>query len=411
MRHATLLLTVSVLAVLVASMPAVAEWTESGKLTASDAAEGDWFGRSVAISGNTAIVAAFNDDDGGDLSGSAYLFNTTTGEELFKLTASDADEGDNFGCSVAISGNTAIVGAWANDDAGYRSNSGSAYLFNITTGEELFKLTASDASARDNDQFGCSVGISGNTAIIGAHRQSSLGQYSGAAYLFDVTSGEELYKLTASDTGGGDRFGCSVAVSGNTAIVGAFANDDHSGSAYLFDVTTGEEYPHKLTASDAAVSDYFGDSVAISGNTAIVGAHGNDDGGNHSGSAYLFNITTGEELFKLTASDAAASDAFSNHSVGISGNTAIVGAFGSRSAYLFNITTGEELFKLTASDAAASRSFGYSVGISGNTAIVGAFGSAYVFVPEPSTLALFGTGSIALLFWAWRWRRSHRRLP
>ncbi len=162
-------------------------------------------------------------------------------------------------------------------------------------------------------------------------------------------------------------------------------------------------------ASDATAADDFGYSVAISGNTAIVGAHGNDDVGLESGSAYLFDITTGNQLAKLTASDAAARDWF-GRSVAISDNTAIVGAYGDGggSAYLFDITTGNQLAKLTASDAATDDLFGYSVAISGNTAIVGACfdddagdwsGSAYLFegVPEPATLGLVLLGGLALL--------------
>ncbi|MEX2214306.1 MAG: PQQ-binding-like beta-propeller repeat protein [Phycisphaeraceae bacterium] len=312
------------------------------KLTASDAAAGDQFGFSVAVSGNTAIVGAFGDDDAGFNSGSAYLFDATTGNQLFRLTASDAAAFDEFGRSVAISGNTAIVGAPGNADAG--NASGSAYLFDITTGNQLFKLTASDAAG--TDVFGTSVAISGNTAIVGARQDDDGGSQSGSAYLFDITTGSQLFKLTASDAALGDQFGNSVAISGNTAIVGAVLDDDDggfsSGSAYLFDISTGNQL-FKLTASDAAGSDFFGSSVAISGNTVIVGAHLNDDAGSQSGSAYLFDITTGNQLFKLTASDAAAGDQFGN-SVAISGNTAIVGAFrdddpgrsDSGSAYLFS---------------------------------------------------------------------------
>ena len=153
---------------------------------------------------------------------------------------------------------------------------------------ETAKLTAADAAA--NDQFGFSVAISGNIAIVGAHRDDDAGTDSGSAYLFDVTTGNQLFKLTALDAASADNFGRSVAISGNIAIVGARLNDDggaNSGSAYLFDVTTGNQL-FKLTASDAAASDFFGESVAISGNTAIVGALFNDDAGSDSGSAYLF---------------------------------------------------------------------------------------------------------------------------
>jgi len=312
------------------------------KLTASDATVDDRFGVSVAISGNTALVGAVGDDDGGSASGSAYLFDVTTGNQIAKLTASDAALGDEFGVSVAISGNTALVGARFDDDGGIAS--GSAYLFDVTTGNQTARLTASDAAL--GDEFGVSVAISGNRALVGARFDDDGGSFSGSAYLFDVTTGNQIAKLTASDATAGDWFGSSVAISGNTALIGAVADDDRgslSGSAYLFDVTTGNQIA-KLTASDAAEGDVFGSSVAISGDTALVGAWGDDDGGNNSGSVYLFDVTTGNQIAKLTASDAAGGDLF-GFSVAISGNAALVGANGdddagdaSGSAYLFKST-------------------------------------------------------------------------
>lgn len=387
------------------------------KLNASDAAE-DNFGRSVAISGDTAIVGAFRDDDAcpgdnGCDSGSAYLFDVKTGEELFKLTASDAAAGDLFALYVAISGDMAIVSARNDDEACPNDpdcNSGAAYVFDVTTGEEKFKLTASDAAA--GDRFG-RPSINGNTAIVGASGWISR-DGAGAAYVFDLTTGEELLKLTASDGAGrsdspgsgGDNFGASLSISGNIAIVGAPWNDDagqSSGSAYLFDLTTGEEL-FKLTASDAEPGDqFFGRSVAISGNTAIVGAFGDDDAcpsnpACDSGAAYLFDVTTGEELIKLTASDASITqngDGF-GWSVGISGNTAIVTApLGSARAFLFDTVTGEELAKFPST---ALFGFGGSAAISGNTAIVGQsdretawlFDASRNVVPEPADLNLDG---------------------
>jgi len=380
------------------------------KIVASDGAADDYFGYSVAISGNYAIVGAYQDDDNGTDSGSAYIFNVTTGAELHKLVPSDGAANDIFGISVAIDGNYAIVGARQDDDNG--SNSGSAYIFNVTTGAELHKLTASDGVAGDN--FGHSVAIDGNYAIVGARQDDDNGTTSGSAYIFNVTTGAELHKLLASDGASYDYFGNSVAISGNYAIVGARYDDDNgsnSGSAYIFNVTTGAEL-HKLTASDGAADDYFGESVAISGNYAIVVAYADDDKGSNSGSVYIFNVNTGAELHKLTASDGAESDYF-GISVAIDGNYAIVGAHadddkgsGSGSAYIFNVQTGAELHKLVASDGAASDQFGISVAISGIYTIVGArmdddnganSGSAYIFTgtlisPDAYALNVNGDG-------------------
>ena len=272
---------------LLATAAPAATFTET-KLTASDGATSDVFGSSVAISGNIAIVGAVGNRDAGINSGSAYLFDVTTGTQIAKLTASDGATSDSFGNSVAISGNIAIVGAQYNDSAG--NNSGSAYLFDVTTGTQIAKLTASDAT-RD-DYFGRSVAISGSTAIVGAFGNDDAGEHSGSAYLFDVITGSQIAKLTASDAGLGDAFGISVAISGSTAIVGAHNKGPRfRGTAYLFDVTTGAENA-KLAASDGALHDAFGISVAISGSTAIVGAPADDDAGDNSGSAYLYPSDT-----------------------------------------------------------------------------------------------------------------------
>jgi hypothetical protein len=393
------------------SLPALAvSSVELHKLTASDANANDLFGRSVAISGTTAIVGAMGDYNAGIRSGSAYLFDFSDLCSIIetKLTASDAATGDRFGESVAISGTTALVGVWLDDDAG------SAYLYDFSDPCNITetKLTASDAVTLD--EFGISVAISGTTALVGAWLDDDAGSASGSAYLFDFSDPCSIIetKLTASDAATGDYFGFSVAISGTTAIVGAMGDDagSHSGSAYLFDFSDPCSITEiKLTASDAAELDYFGYSVAISGSTALVGACGNDDAGGQSGSAYLFDAATGSQIAKLTASDAAANDLF-GFSVAISGTTALVGAYSdddacpgnincnSGSAYLYDFSDPCSIIeiKLTASDAAAVDLFGESVAISGATAIVGASwdynagirsGSAYLFGPCPYIIA------------------------
>ena len=377
------------------------------KLLPDDGAAEDHFGVSVAISGAMAIVGVWDDDDDGSGSGSAYLFDTTTGKQIAKLLADDGAAEDFFGTSVAICGppgkEVAIVGAGGDDDNG--SFSGSAYLFDTTTGRQIAKLLPNDGAAFD--QFGWSVAISpdgiGTTAVVGAYRDDDNGTDSGSAYLFDTTTGKQTAKLLPDDGAAYNFFGANVAISGATAIVGAHLHDDNgtwSGAAYLFDITTGRQTA-KLLPNDGAAFDRFGGSVAISGATAIVGAGGDDDNGSGSGSAYLFDISdpaNPRQLFKLLPNDGAAADGFGVF-VAISGATAIVGAShdddnGSiaGSAYLFNTTTGRQIAKLLPNDGAAFDYFGSSVGISpdgiGTTAIVGALGnddngtdsgSAYLF--------------------------------
>ena len=371
------------------------------KLLPDDGAPFDHFGCSVAISGPTAIVGALDDDDNGTASGSAYLFDTATGRQIAKLLPNDGAAGDFFGRSVAISGAIAVVGASRDDDNG--NDSGSAYLFDTTTGRQIAKLLPDDGA--EGDFFGWSVAISGTTAVVGAWVDDDNGASSGSAYLFDATTGRQLAKLLANDGAAGDSFGLSVAISGATAIVGAYRDDDkgtNSGSAYLFDTTTGRQIA-KLLADDGASGDQFGRSVAISGTTAIVGAVTDNDNHTGSGSAYLFDTTTGDQIAKVLPDDGAADDFF-GYSVAISGDTAIVGAYlddedgsTSGSASIFQRDFGGpnnwgQVVKLTASDAAAIDWFGFSVAISGapgkGIVIVGALadddnggnsGSAYLF--------------------------------
>ena len=380
---------------------------EDIKLFAQDGAEGDSFGNSVSVSGDTAIVGAQFDDDNGSQSGSAYLFDINTGAQLAKLLPTDNAAGDRFGRSVGISGDTAIVGAQSDDDNGF--NSGSAYLFDIIIGAQIAKFLPKDGAAEDH--FGESVAICGSTAIIGARYDDDNGTDSGSAYLFDINTGEQIAKLLPPDGAAGDNFGFSVAISGDIAIIGAGADDDNgsaSGSAYLFDINTGVQIA-KLLPSDGATGDNFGISVAISGDIAIVGATANDDNGSYSGSAYLFDINTGAQIAKLLPTDNDAGDWF-GRSVDISGDIAFVGAHSdddkgtnSGSAYHFNVNTGAEIAKLLPLDGAEGDWFGKSVAVSGDTAIVGAqfdddngseSGSAYLFnlsqgKPEVAELAAF----------------------
>ena len=375
------------------------------KLLADDGAQFDQFGVSVAISGASTIVGAWLDDDNGDRSGSAYLFDTTTGVQIAKLLPDDGAALDLFGISVAISGATVIVGADEDNDNG--SLSGSAYLFDISDPAnpiQTAKLLADDGAV--DDVFGHSVAISGATAIVGARKDDDNGSDSGSAYLFDISDPKnpvQIAKLLADDGAAGDEFGWSVAISGDVAVVGADGDQDNgfdSGSAYLFDTTTGRQIA-KLLPDDGGAQYSFGWSVAISGPTAIVGSPSDDGNGEQSGSAFLFDTTTGRQITKFLPDDGAAGDIF-GVSVAIRGATAIVGAWGdddnglnSGSAYLFDISDPAnpvQIAKLLANDGAAHDQFGISVAISDapgqEAAIVAAHhdddngknsGSAYVF--------------------------------
>ena len=224
---------------------------------------------------------------------------------------------------MSISGDTALVGAFGDDDAGYET--GSAYIF-VRTGNswsQQAKLTANDAAA--HDYFGVSVSISSDTAVIGADGDDDAGDSSGSAYIFVRTgnSWSQQAKLTASDAAAGDSFGESVSISGDTALVGALYDDDGgdgSGSTYVF-VRTGNSWSQqaKLTASDGAAHDLFGFSVSISGDTALVGALYDDDGGDDRGSAYVFATAPDLQVAKSNnTSDSVTLDASFNWTVEVS---------------------------------------------------------------------------------------------
>lgn len=377
--------------------------TPNHLLVANDGAPRDELGISVGIAENLAIAGAWQAHSGG--SGDAYVFDPLTGQQIVKLIANDGAFGDQFGYAVSISGNTALVSSHL-ATVGGNSGQGAAYLFNATTGQQLFKLTASDGSA--NDFFSWqAVALSGNTALIGA-KEDQIGANSkqGSAYLFNTTNGQQTAKLVASDGATEDRFGYTVALSGNRALISADQSlNGGTGKAYLFDATTGQELL-KFTSNDGAIGDSFGASVALSANYALIGAVYDDIGSNvDQGSAYLFDINTGQTLFKFTANDGAAGDFFGS-AVALSGNLAFITANNADvggnphqgAAYVFDITTGLQVAKFTAPSSEANDRFGWSIAALGNTVVTGAIaddvgsnidqGSAYTFTvvstPEPA---------------------------
>lgn len=376
-------------------MPAAAEFGgELFKLAPADPGGLREFGVDVAVNGNTAIVGATGNyfQHQPNLPGAAFLFDMTTGQEIRKLTASQIDGSDLFGSAVALADNIAIVGSPA--DIGF----GAAFLFDVATGQQMHKVTAPNPVRRD--EFGASVAISGNLAVVGAPTAAE----TGFAVVFDVTTGEMLKELNPSDSPQWARFGADVAVDGNLAIVGA-PNDPHlgygSGSVYVFDLTTGNELM-KLIPSDAREGQLFGVSVAINGDRALIGASG--EGCCEPGGAYLFDLTTGTQLMKL-ASNAAPYvepqlpgnkhyDRF-GRSVALYDRFALVGAPGdnehareSGAMYLYDASTGDLLHKFKAAAASEFEWFGGSVAMSDKVILEGndpekTFGRAYVFSLAP----------------------------
>jgi len=350
-------------------------WIQQAQLTATDGAAGDLFGISVALSGDTALVGANSDDVGANTNqGSAYVFTRSgsTWTQQAQLTATGGAGGDNFGVSVALSGDTALVGA-NSDDVGANTNQGSAYVFTRsgTTWTQQAQLTATGGAAGDN--FGISVALSGDTALVGANFDTVGANASqGSAYVFTRSGSTWTQQAQLTATGGAtnDNFGVAVALgggAGDTALVGA-ASDDvganaNQGSAYVF-TRSGSTWTQQaqLTATNGAAGDFFGFSVALgggAGDTALVGAYADDVGANiDQGSAYIFTRSgsTWTQQAQLTAIDGAASDNF-GVSVALgdgAGDTALVGA------YLDNVGTNANqgsawTFPLAADDFAGAR--------------------------------------------------------
>ena len=363
------------------------------------------------ISGNNALVGAPNADGSaaGD-AGAAYMFRYDGSQwpEQGWLTASDGLEGDEFGSAVATDGRLALVGApFADVPGGF--NPGAAYVYRWDGSQwvEQAKLTASDSASLDN--WGRSVALHGLTALVGGPQATVDGKFdAGAVYVWqwDGTEWVEQAKLIASDGEQGDQFGWSVALSGNTALVGARSDEVggnlFAGSAYIFRRSGGVwSEQANLTASDAVSFDWFGESVAISGNTALVGAWMDDfDGKIDAGSAYAYGWDGSQwvEQAKLTASDGETDDWF-GRSVSVSGNTALVGAsvggsIDEGSAYVFrwdgSVWTEQAIIiTVEGGQGQTFDLFGRSVAIDGRLALVGASGVsngdglAYAYRWEP----------------------------
>ena len=266
--------------------------TEMAELQAGDAAPGDAFGSAVAVNGEHALIAARLSDGDGTSSGSVYAFrrNGDAWVETAELTASDARIGDVFGRSVAMSGEFAVIGSPSDDDVA--SDSGAAYIFQRSgdTWTQMAKLKADDPFT--GDLFGWSVALAGDFAIAGAPNGNG---GAGAAYVFQRSGDDWLQvdELTAGDAADDDAFGFIVALEGDDAIVGA-PFDVHggirAGSAYVFHHQGGSwTEVNKLTASDAAADDDFGRSVAVASGHALIGARSSDDDGTESGSVYAFS--------------------------------------------------------------------------------------------------------------------------
>jgi len=363
------------------------------KIVASDASANSYFGASASIDGDYAIVGADRESTLADRTGAAYIYHRTarnTWDAGTKIVANDAQALDQFGYSSDISGDYAIVGAWLEDAGG--SSAGAAYIYHRTgtnTWDAGTKIVASDASA--NSYFGISVAISGDYAIVGSYLHDS----DGAAYIYHRTgtnTWDAGTKIVANDAQASDLFGISVAINGDYAVVGATGEDtggSGAGAAYIYHRTATNTWDSgiKIVASDAQAGDKFGSSVAIDGDYAVVGAENEGAGGVDSGAAYIYHRTdtnTWDSGVKIVASDAHSNDEF-GASADISGDYVVVGApyesaLGDENTgaiYIYHRTdtnTWDSGHKFVLSTPTDGDYYGVGVGISGNYVISSANG-------------------------------------
>lgn len=367
------------------------------------------FGWAIDIDHGVVVSGARSSDtDNSEQSGAAYLFDAFTGVQLLKLFANDAATLDRFGVSVGIDNGIVAVGASYDDDQG--AQSGSAYLFKASSGAQLLKLLPSDGAA--GDQFGHSIAIDNGVVAVGAINDDDNGFKSGAVYLFDAFTGVQLLKLLPSDGTVWDQFGYSVAIDNSIVVVGAYFDSDNSpsaGAAYLFDVSTGTQL-FKLFPNGGAIDDRFGSSVAVHNGVVAVGAPGTTVSGFEAGAAYTFDAITGGQIAMFVPIEGAPHDLFGT-SIAIEDGVVGVGALYdddlgpySGASFFFDAFTGAEIAKFLPSDGVDYDGIGSSFAIDNGVAIVGAFssyglgsdtGSVYVLgVPSACLADLTGDGAL-----------------
>ncbi|MFC3034249.1 FG-GAP repeat protein [Pseudoalteromonas fenneropenaei] len=273
-------------------------WSQKQIITADDGKAGDAFGQSIALSERFLVIGAPHSDTPQHDSGAAYVYIRAHGAWQFhtKLTASDGAEGDLFGISVALDGDTILVGADLNDERAEKAGAVYAYVFDGKQWRQQAKLMANDGA--NTDIFGVRVALYGDTALISARRDDieGVGIDAGSAYIFERTNGRwtQTQKLVAPDGKADDRFARGVALNQDTALITAMHHDaagDNSGALYVFKKQLGQwRYARKIVANDAVAEDKFGWNVALSDSTAAVAAPLRDDKGNAAGAVYVLKL-------------------------------------------------------------------------------------------------------------------------
>lgn len=309
-------------------------WVQQAKFIPDIPDNDDMFGKILKIDGDYALVAAYNDDDMGSNAGAAYIYKRTGENWAFqdKIYADDAVAFDIFGVAADIKGDRAIIGAFGDDDNGFFS--GSAYVF-ARQGDEWIqeaKLLPSDGAT--DDKFGRSVAIDDDLAVVCGVLDDENGEESGSVYIFRRNGSvwTEEAKITPDDGDENDRFGRSISIAGDYVAISAAQKDEHgmdgSGSAYVFKNEGGQWFQQsKLVPDDLGEGDLMGYCISSNEDFVAISAHLNDEMASDAGAVYLFqrNGDQWSETAKLTAEFPGEMDHF-GICVDISGSTLIVGA-------------------------------------------------------------------------------------
>jgi FG-GAP repeat len=378
------------------------------KLSVSEPADGENFAYTLSLDGDYALIGAPGAGVALTDSGEAHLFLKSQGGldawgHIKTLVAEDAGANDYFGSSVSISGDYAVIGAGGENGSG--TDRGAAYVFYRNQGGadnwgQVKKLVSGDTA--DDDGFGYAVAIDGTTIIVGADGEDGSGTDQGAAYIFYKDQGGvddwgQVAKIVSGDPDNVNQFGYALTLKGAYALVGSPREDGTGadrGAAYLFSRDLGGAdawgLVKKVVPSDPTDDAWFATALAIDGTLAVVGSGWDDAGGTNRGSAYVFGRDHGGtdnwgQIKKLTASDGRDSDLF-GYSVAIDGTSVVVGAGWANAggtergqAYIFTRDEGGvdnwgEVQRLRASDAANEDWFGFSTAIFGSYILVGAVG-------------------------------------
>jgi hypothetical protein len=375
-------------------------WGFTQEIAADDITTSNFFASALDLSGDTIIVGNFNDSDNGSQSGAAYVFDLVGGtwQQSQKVVTQGAVD-DNFGYSISLDGNRALIGAPFDADNGL--NSGAAYIFDYINGQwsTPTKLFASDSSLN----FGSAVNLDNNNAIIAANKINQLSQGKVYIYNFDGITWNEV-ALFESPTTSSDDYGSSVSIFADRAIVGVSQEIEagvKSGTVYIYEnIANIWQSAGKLIPSDGQVFDSFGISVSLSEERALVGAYTKDDvinSLNGTGAAYIYDHDSVNDLWietKLQIPNPF-NNGFAGSSVDLDGNRAIVGARNSHgqkgSVSIFDYDVNTDMWNgitLIASDGGSLDNFGISVSLDGDRALIGAYldddngsnaGAAYQF--------------------------------